>query len=1202
MSTAEFRELALFETPLQGLSLIEASAGTGKTWTITGLYVRLILELGLTVEQILVVTYTKAATAELRERIRSRLSGMLAALETGASEDAFCREKLDRLDGHRELAARRLTLALRSFDEAAIFTIHGFCQRVLTESAFESGMAFESELTPDETEIIRETVDDFWRRETAGASGLWVKFLVEKGQTPDAWRESIRVHVDKPFLALAPLPPLPDSAAIEEELRAAYRSARTHWLGERNVIGELLLAGGLNQTSYKREKLPQWFAELDRYFAPDEPQPATPEFLAKLTPDALAKGTKKNAAAPIHAFFDSCRRLCAAGAHLHEHFALRLIDIKRRLLQDCNAELPRRKTQRGLLSYGDLLNRLAAALQAEHGAHLANIVRERYRAALIDEFQDTDPVQYDIFRTIYSGSGSPAFFVGDPKQAIYGFRGADVYSYLKAREAAQARFTLATNQRSTPGLIAAVNALFARSPNPFLFESIEYLPVRAADKERPELVMPGESDQPFRFFLIPDQGSPWPKVDGNQLAAQATATEITRLLNLATQGKARLAGAGLERALSGGDIAVLVPSHRQGRLIQDALMGHGVPSVRQGQDNVFASAEAAELERILLAIAAPQREARITSALTTELIGMDGAGIFALKSAESAWERLLEDYARYRELWQGHGFMPMFRCWFEENRIAERLLGYRDGERRLTNLLHLAERLQVKSRDEPGLDSLLGWFSRALRDPDSGDEESLLRLESDAERVKIITIHTSKGLEYPVVFCPFLWDGRLWQKYEADACFHDPSQNYRPVLNLGGPDFEVHRALASREKLAEKLRLLYVALTRAVHRCYVVWGHIKEMENSALAWLLHGPTQATDDPLAGMQSIFKGMSYAEIETAVREFAERSPANVAFESLTIDTERYAPPRKVGKPLQALSFRRGSLRPSWRMSSFSALAGGRHSEAPDYDAPAEPHAETTADESIFAFPRGATAGRCLHAIFEEWDFESNDEAALHRLIQRKLKAHAIAESWTPTVAGMVKTTLNAPLDEGGLRLARIGKGRRLVELEFTYPLRTLELPGLRRILSDPVLGLPEPFAQASCTLGFETVRGYMKGFIDLTFEADGRFYLVDYKSNWLGNRPEDYASPRLIQAMAREHYYLQYLIYCLALHRYLRLRLPDYDYERHFGGVFYLFLRGIAPRTGTGIFSDRPGTRLIEALDRLVSQGAPLPPPKRQSAEG
>jgi len=1197
MNAAEFPELDIFQTPLKNLNLVEASAGTGKTWAITGLYVRLIVERHLTVEQILVVTYTKAATAELRERIRRRLAQALIALETRVAEDLFCAKllKLNAETDERELAARRLNLAIRNFDEGAIFTIHGFCQRVLNESAFESGMEFDRELTPDEAEIIREIVDDFWRRETTCATGLWVRFLADGGQTPDAWREAIRGHLGKPYLNIAPLPPLPDTGTLLSALTAAYGAARSLWLDEGETIGRQLQASALSQVLYKSDKLPQWFAELDAYFTPAEPALSTPAWLNKLTPEALEKGARKNAVAPKHPFFNACRVLLEANNRVREHFELKLVDIKRRLLEYCNVELPTRKQKRGLLSYNDLLNLLAGALDADHGAHLATVIRERYPAALIDEFQDTDPVQYHIFRTIYADSGLPVFFVGDPKQAIYGFRGADVFSYLEARDQANSRFTLTTNQRSVPKLIEAVNALFEASPNPFLLKAIDYSPVKPAEKARPTLHVEDYGAEPLRFALMPprynDKGEamPWGKGEANEFAAAATASEITRLLNLAACGKARLVGASTDRPLSGGDIAILVPSHRQGRLLQDALVRRGIPSVRQGQDNVLASAEAVELERLLLAIAEPQRESRIKAALATELVGMDGARIFALENDDSAWEKLLDDFIRYRDIWRNRGFMSMFRRWIEEDRSAERLLRYRDGERRLTNLLHLAELLQVASHEKPGADSLLGWFSRSLRAPDTSDEETLLRLESDADRVKIVTIHTSKGLEYPIVFCPFLWDGKLWQKNELDVCFHDPARNYRPVLNLGGPGIALDRVLASQEKLADKLRLLYVALSRAVHYCHIVWGHVKEMETSALAWLLHGPDEATDDPLGTMQSLFKLLGYADLEKTLRDFAARTPDAVTVGPIAIDTKRYVTVPAVPRTLQALSFKRGSLRPSWQMTSFSALARGRHSEAPDYDAPRPTLAEAALDGSIFAFPRGATAGRCLHAIFEEWDFGIRDTESLSRLVRRKLKAHALSEVWAPALAGMVETTLNAPLDASGLRLADIGRRQRLAELEFTYPLQAFEPSGLRRILADPALGLPKEFAEASRALSFETVKGYMKGFIDLTFEAGGRFYLADYKSNWLGNRPQDYSPARLIQAMAREHYYLQYLVYCLALHRFLKLRLPDYDCARHFGGVFYLFLRGIDPhgKADTGIFRDHPEPALIEKLDQLLS---------------
>ncbi|MDD5035414.1 MAG: exodeoxyribonuclease V subunit beta, partial [Methylococcaceae bacterium] len=931
---------------------------------------------------------------------------------------------------------------------------------------------------------------------------------------------------------------------------------------------------------------------FDDYFAQREPGLELPEKLLKLTRQELEKGTAKNQSTPEHPFFDACPALIDAATELAEQFRLKLVDLQIRLIEHCNDELPRRKTRLGLLSYNDLLNRLHQALQDKSGGHLAGTLCERYPAALIDGFQDTDPVQYAIFQAIYGSGAQPVFFVGDPKQAIYGFRGADVFSYLQARDQAQAHYTLAVNQRSAPELITAVNALFLRSPNPFLFDDIGYPPVKAADKSRPKLEIEGDMRAPFRFVLAPGGDKPLNKEDANRLSAQSTATEIVRLLNLAAKGKARLVEPAspkdLSRPLGGGDIAVLVPTHRQGELVQVALTARGVPAVRQGQDTVYACDEAGELERILLAIAEPQREALIKSALATTLTGMDAAAIFALQNDESAWESILAGLARYREIWLGRGFMPMFCRWLEESGVTERLLAYRDGERRLTNLLHLAELLQVASRDKAGPDELLGWLSRHRGKPE-GDEETLLRLESDAERVKIVTIHTSKGLEYPIVFCPFLWDGNLWRKDETAATFHDPDHGNHTVLDLAGVHDETHRSLASQEKLAEKLRLLYVALTRAKHRCYAVWGHFKEMETSALTWLLHGSAEPIEDPLPFLADAVKELNHATIEQTLLDFAKQAPEAVAVESLRIDETRYVPPPSPKQNLQTLAFHRPYLRPSWRMTSFSALSQGRHNEGPDYDSILGESEEMAPERSIFAFPRGAGAGRCLHAIFEEWDFASSDSAALERLVRRKLKAHAIDQDWAPIVAAMVQAVLNADLDSSGLKLVNIESGDRLAEMEFTYPLGELESGGLKQGLMDPDLGLPVEFAQAAAGLNFETVKGYMKGFIDLVFEASGRFYLLDYKSNWLGAEPRHYAHPSLLKAMAREHYYLQYLIYCLALHRYLGLRLPDYDYEAHFGGVFYLFLRGIghpgAP--DCGLFRDRPGQKLIEALDALLS---------------
>jgi len=1206
-------EFDIYAAELGGLNLVEASAGTGKTWTISGLYVRLILELGLSVDQILVVTYTKAATAELQDRIRKRLREVLSAFETGGSKDEFCRRIVEFYGDRAEIAVRRLGYAISGFDEAAVYTIHGFCQRLLNESAFESGADFDCELMPDETDLLREIVDDFWRREVYLASGAWAEFLARNNQSPDVWLGEIQPHVGKPFLKIAgPVEPSDEMDAMARFGQAVLEAAEI-WHAERSAIEALLLdCPDFNRTRVKPDSLRNWLDETADFFrrwpaSPLEqtPQPVVlpevpplldlPGGLRHLAQSALSAVVKKDCRPPRHPFFQSCQAVIEADETLRLDFEARLQCLKRRLIEFCNVELDRRKTALQVVCYNDLLNRLAEALDSEHGEHLAETVRRRYRAALIDEFQDTDPIQYRIFRRVYGDGGSPVFFVGDPKQAIYGFRGADIFSYLEARSNERiARRTLMTNQRSERNLIAAVNALFAGHPKPFLLGAIPYPEVKPAVRARAVLDIEGDGEEPFRFLLLPpeedDKGKEkaYSKGAASRSAALATAFEIARLLNAGSAGKARLGA----RNLDGGDIAVLVSTHVQARLIEDALTASGVPSVRQGQENVFSTLEAAELERVLQAVAQPGREPLVKAALATELMDCTANAIFELQKDESAWEAIFDRFQAYHQIWLGEGFMPMFRRWFEDARIADHLPKFRDGERRLTNLLHLAELLQVESRRKSSIDTLLGWFDRAIRNPSKSDETALLRLESDAKRVKIVTIHTSKGLEYPIVFCPFLWDGRLRQRKTPSVLLHRDGES---VLDLGSAQLELNRRQAVQEEMSENLRLLYVALTRAVYRCHVVWGNVRNgrektegFHSTAMAWLLHGGSAAPEDePLAALETKLEKADTEFIAADIRRFAEQAPGCVSIRFIENHPVRYrASETENATTLAVRPFQRPPLYPSWRMSSFSGLTTGRHSETPDYDVLPESDLTEAPGDSIFAFPRGARAGSCLHAILEEWDFACQDSERLGELVRRKLKAHGIDDDWTPTVRQTMENALEAPLDGSGLKLSEIPGEKRLVEMEFTYALRGGDSDGLRKLLADPRFQCDRRYAEATRLLDFRHIEGYMKGFIDLVFEADGRYYLLDWKSNWLGNAHADYAPDRLAAAMAREHYYLQYLIYTVALHRYLKQRLPGYDYETRFGGAYYLFLRGIAPKQKTGIFRDRPSVALIEALDGLL----------------
>lgn len=1179
-------DLNLYDSPFTGRSLIEASAGTGKTWTLTALYARLLLERELSVGQILVVTYTTAATAELRERIRARLAELLALYEGGQSGDDFLNELHRRHPG--EAARRRLLLAVHGFDEAAIFTIHGFCQRALQDSAFEAGGDFDAELTQDDREVLDGLLGDAWRHVLAGADPAWARYLAKQKVTPATLRQALRSHLGKPYLRVEPR-----ERVGEAELQAAstaWQVAAELWRAEGYAWVELLREhGGLSQSTHKAAKLPLWSAELDAYFADPAALFEAPDGLAKLGAAALLKATKKNFEAPHSALAEALDVLGAALESALPAGGQKLIALQVELLDRLNVELPQRKAAQRLLAFDDLLNRLHEALHGPAGEDLGARLREQYPLALIDEFQDTDPIQYAIFDRIYS-EGGDLCFVGDPKQAIYAFRGADLATYLKARDAAERQYDLPFNYRSTPALIKALNQLFAR-PQPFAEQGLLYPPVSAGKKSRATLVLP-EQDGGAPLGLVWLGFDALNKARAGELAALDTARRIAALLAASVQGLAYFEDDGGRMPLKGGDIAVLVSNHREAASVAAELAARGVPSVRRGRDSVWHSEEAAELAAVLAAYAEPGREGVLRYALATRLLGRDAAQIARCQEVEQEWDRERAAAEQYHQLWQQQGFMRVFRAWLDQERVAERLLAGIDGERRLTNLLHLGELLQAESLQRPGLEPLLAWFA-AQRGSEGAGEDALLRLESDAERVQIVTIHTSKGLEYPLVFCPFLWDGRLLGQHTDSARCHD--EDGQPLLDLGSARLDQRLQAARRESFAEKLRLTYVALTRARDRLWLHWGPAalpkpkkdgslpdEGLHSSALAWLLHGRELPGDDALGELATHLAGQEGPALAAELDELAGSSAGLIArLAPLTEEAQAAGTGR--AEPPQAQQLFERSLASAWRIGSFSGLAAGLHMEAPDRDALALVDASEPG-AGFFAFPRGARAGTCLHAILEDW---MRGKGSLEQLVPPALQEHGIdAELWGAIATAQLQAVLDTDLDGQGLRLSALQPNRRLPELGFTFPVERLDVEHLRALLADPAFGLPEPMRQAAERLQFDELKGYLKGFIDLTFEHAGRWYILDYKSNWLGPTAEHYGAERLEQAIAAEHYHLQYLIYLVALRRFLRTRLTDFS-DAQLGGAWYLFLRGMP---AAGVYFARPSDALLDALDALFGGAA------------
>lgn len=1216
----------------RGQSLIEASAGTGKTYTIAGLFVRLLVEHELSVRQILAVTYTVAATEELRGRIRDMLGRALDAFGTGTSDVPFIRELVKRAGARNAQKISALHQALLDFDQAPIHTIHSFCQRALLDHAFESGELFERELVADMQPIVLDVLSDMWRKHVLTAGELAIACALKAGLKPEDFLPFATAALRHRHLHVCAAVGKGQLGQIVRALEAAFDKLKQVWRDQKRSIKGFFGANAkwANRPYNDNAAVEALFAIIEAALENDEISAEALRALDKFTSEALDEHRNKrlNLPAPKHEFFD----LCSAFSAVQKRF---VTGLHLEALEFIRAELRKRTDQLSAWTFDDLINRLLDALEGPGGQHLVKLLRAKYKAALIDEFQDTDPIQYAIFQKVFAHPESFLFLVGDPKQAIYGFRGADVFTYLKAAEHVHRRYTLEFNWRAAPGLVKAVNTVFSRNPNAFVFDRIKFYPVKPrAQAVGTELRLNGKPGAQLVIWLWRRPEKRLRKAELETQIAGAVASEIARLIS----GKAQLGPRPVEPA----DIAVLVPENRHAQLMQRVLSTLNIPSVLYTTESLFQSRETAELQTVLAAIAAPTNESAIKAALATDMFGYTADQITALVADESAWQNVLGRFHNYLDLWLGRGFIQMFRTLLVRERVRERLLQFADGERRLTNLLHLGEVLHAASTENQlGPSGVLKWIVEQKNRPGLAKDEHQLRLERDAKAVKLVTIHRSKGLEYPIVFCPFSWRGLDRNRAQKlTVWFHEPETG-ELALDLGSDRFDEHAARERIENLAENVRLFYVALTRAKHRCYFVWGAFDGAAESAPAWVLHPDMTAVESlttqrsarrgdravlrgsdrgspsnfhpsgdahpvvgmglgpgqfgPARGLQEEQPELDEDQLIRDLEELVCNADGAIALEHMPEPVHAPLPVQEAGAANLAPRKFTGRIQRDWRIASFSSITAGQDADQPDYDPVWLPEpVEAEVATGIFAFPRGARAGECLHRIFERLDFTQWRDPATTELIIDQLTAYGIpAEQFCDAVSQMLGNVLTASLVPPGngaaqsMRLEEIAPTRRLTELEFCFPLGRLASGPLQSLLTrHSLLAQDEPNR-----FSFNPVTGMLKGYIDLVFEWQGRFFIVDWKSNWLGNSPLDYAQAALQAEMDRRNYFLQYLLYTVALDKYLRLRLPGYKYERDFGGVFYIFVRGIDPaQPGLGIWREKPRAELVRELSQLLTPAA------------
>lgn len=1184
------KEFDLLACPLEKTNLIEAGAGTGKTYAITGLFLRLLLEKRLSIREILVVTYTVAATEELRDRIRKSIRAAYNAFAAGGSGDDFIHRLVMNHPG-RERAMAILKTALAHFDEAPILTIHGFCLRVLQENAFESLAPFDTVLVPDERILKREIVEDFWRINFYDAPPEFMAYAMYRRSSIGSFLKltaaafagrDLKIDSGEAFAG-------GDAEIALHDFRAAFDRLRLVWQSCRPEVTNELNSSSLSKVRYRN--IESMIAQMDRYLESGSPFPVFSRF-EKFTPGALRAATNKNGKTPEHEFFNRCGEFSDKYDALTRHFEARLMTLKRGIFSYLRRELAARKEELNIQFYDDLLIRVREALDQDASRELVHRLRATYRAALVDEFQDTDPVQFAIFQSVFDGGKTPLFLIGDPKQSIYSFRGADLFAYMRAAKQVSCSYHMKQNFRSEPKLVQAVNVLFQNAGKaPFLYDEISFRPATAAPiGDRPCLTIDGSAEAPFNLWYVDAArleaaGAKSNRQRTAEIIVQAVAMEIARLLALGAQGRALIGSSPLKEK----DMAVLVRTNDQARLLHDAIAGKGIPCVLHSLGNLFDTHEAAEMRRLLAGIWQCRSSEAVRAAVATDMLGLKGEDMEAMDGREDGWEYWMQRFRLYNERWEKYGFVAMFRSLLGEEKVRQRLLKFPDGERRVTNVLQLAEVLQGQAVEKRlAMTGLIKWLDRQLDPATLRLEEHELRLESDADAVKIVTIHKSKGLEYPVVFCPFNWSASDIR--DDFFTFHDPEADWQLNMCLGDGGAP-QRRWARKELLAENIRLLYVSVTRARNRCYLVWGPFKEADSSAPAYILHPPQsmEPSGDAVEGTETNFASLSGEDIRSQLQVIAARSEGAISIhDGPPQDAPSLYVPRAAGAARLSCRSAGGLQNADRRVASFSYIVRDRSaatslaadesaelSESPDRDAGAVTELPPPRKpEGFFAFPGGARAGSLLHDILEQVDFRNADN---RNLVADKLAVYGFDEAWTDEISGMIECLREVELHSAiqGLKLSAVAKEERVSELQFYFPLKRLTGDRLKSIFEASGLSQHEAFPAWSDRLSFDPVSGCMKGFLDLVFRYGGRYYLVDWKSNDLGPAASDYGGDNLRSAMAQGFYVLQYHLYLVALNEYLRMRDASYDYEKDFGGVFYIFLRGVDPACGqSGIYYDRP----------------------------
>lgn len=1125
--------------PLSGKNLVEASAGTGKTFSIGILILRMIIEKQVPLENQLIVTYTNFAVAELQERIRAFIKEAYHAAAGRSCNEALILSLIENTPD-KEGLQDRLRAALLLLDEAPIMTIHGFCQQMLFEFAFETGQPFQLELQTNVDEFIDNTINTFWRKEL---SLLPINMLELKDL--EALRKMLKALFSKGLAGTC----FTGHSSIGDNLDLNYyQEAMQQAQAALAAKKEAILAYPIHHKAELLADLAQAGKSAEKAFVPkiEDPEQMFTEALKGLTKKGVAAYFQK-LKAPYWKLLDdylALKNRIAEQAHLVTDVLLL------RAQRDYLPMLKEKIRQSNVLTFDAMILNLHKAIVTDNNEKLCALIREKYKAVFIDEFQDTDHIQFQLFKKLFvtqpEENGGTLFLIGDPKQSIYAFRNADVESYLYASTLVDNKYSMNTNFRSSQSMIRAANHFFnAAGAAAFGYEEMDTQQIRyhtVAAKHTTRKLLKDGIEQEGALFFAPGRNE--------QVAFEGIAEEIAALLHPANGYQLQADETTPPRPVRPEDIAILVRQSKSGRSIKQQLQLLDIPAVNIDDSRVLDTKEAQDLSLILQAMILPNiknvKSALYLTFLHDLYIDASGAAMDITAIDDIALLALFSEY--HQLIMEQKTFQALMKL-FSDFNLQQQFSKNFGKQRVLSNIMQLAELLhQQQYRKALNADELWVWLKQSAGAQVAGDEFTL-QIESDEHAVQILTLHKSKGLEYPIVFVY----GVHMQPDIRDLQLHPlKTGNGSRILKLKPDLDEKEQQQLLKNEDQELRRLIYVAITRAAYRCYIYYSSDK-FSGKPLHQLMQ-----TIPPNSGIVTDYTN-------TAI-------------------TERYRPASSDSITAKALNTRLAEQsRSQWGLFSYSALSIKHEFEPRSYSSELKAY-----DQFIFnQLERGADIGTKLHELFEQIDFQKDYSVPqLDYLSDKLLRSFNRVEKgkeldYAPMIAQLLQHVLQAKINIGAITftLTGIPAAKRLNELEFMFPLvQEQSVQPLLALLRHYDTGIQDKYQQ---------LNGMMTGFIDLLFEHEGRFYILDWKSNYLGFTLSDYEGGNLAQAMHHSQYTLQYLIYTLAVHKFLQQRMGKaYDYEQHFGGVIYVFLRGARSGQDSGIFTDRPDKKFIEALEQVL----------------